>query len=84
MVGDLSEEQLARLEELLKSEGLQEFLPYAKQAAAEAKLRAARRLVATAYRQMFIGMVALIVAIATFWDKFKGGLKGVITWAAGQ
>jgi hypothetical protein len=69
MTDELSDEQLRRLEALLEHEGLQAFLPYAKQAAAEAKLTAARKLIWQSYRQMFIAAVALIVAVATFWEK---------------
>lgn len=77
----LTDQQIARLKMLLEHEGLQEFLPYAEQAAAEAKFNAARRLVMRAYRQMFIALVALIVAAATFWEKiaafFRWAFKGL-------
>jgi len=80
----LTEDQMRRLRAILTHEGLEAFLPYAEQAAAEAKISAARRLLWKTYRQMFVALVGLIVAVATFWEKTLGGVKAFLQWAVGQ
>jgi len=79
----LTDEQLQRLRALLEHEGLTAFLPYAEQAAAEARISAARRLVWQSYRQMIIATAALIVALITLWDKARDALRAAIVWAGG-
>ena len=84
MSDPLTPEQIERLKRILEHEGLKAFLPYAEQAAAEAKLSQAKQLVWKTYRQIFIGLVGLIVASATFWDKTTGALKALLQGAVGQ
>lgn len=79
-----SDEQIAKLKKFCEHEGLEEFLPYAKFAAAEAKISSARRLVWKSYRQIFIGTVGLLVAVATFWEKTTAGLKSLLLGVLGQ
>ena len=77
-------ERLDALEELLEHEGFAEFLPYAKMAAAEAKLSAARRLVWRTYRQLFIVFAGGVVAVVTLWEKAASGIGAFLRWAIGQ
>ena len=78
MSEQLTEEELSRLRKILQHEGLNKFLPYADQAAAELKLSSARRLVWRSSRQFFIAFVGIIVALATFWEKAVNFLKMVL------
>lgn len=83
-MGQFSDEEMQRLRDLLTHEGLDAFLPYAEQAAAEAKLSMAKRLVWRTYRQIFIAVTGLIIAIATFWEKATQGAGGFVRWLIGQ
>lgn len=80
----LTDDDLRRLKELLEHEGLEAFLPYMEQAAAEAKLTAARRLLWRTYRQMFLVLSGTVVAGAVFWEKATAGLGGFLRWVIGQ
>ena len=84
MANNLTDEDVARLKVLLNSEGLEAFLPFADQAAAEAKLTAARRLLVRAYWRMFVAFVGVIITVATFWEKTTGFLRVVIVGTGGD
>jgi nucleoside 2-deoxyribosyltransferase len=73
-----TDEEFQRLKSLLEHEGFSEFLPYAKQAAAEAKMSQARRLVWQSYRAILISSAALIVAGVTFFEKVRDGIRAVL------
>lgn len=80
----LTDDEIRRIRQFIQDEGLLNFVPYADQAAAEAKLNAARRLVWKTYRQMFITSIGLTVAVATFWEKTIHSAGAFLNWLMGQ
>jgi len=80
----LTDDEIRRLKDLLRHEGLSKFLPYAELAAAEAKLSAARRLVWRTYRQIFVAAVGGVIAVATFWDSATKTAGAFVRWLSGQ
>lgn len=80
-MNELTNEELVRLRKLLQHEGLEKFLPYADQAAAEAKLNAARRLIWRTYRQMFVAFAGAILAGVTFWETLTRFISSILTGA---
>lgn len=81
---DFTEQEITRLKELLSDEGFNEFVQYVDIAAADYKLKAARRLIIQAWRQRAVIVVGILTLMATIWEKLTQYTGGALRWLLGQ
>lgn len=76
MSNGLTDEQYERLRAILENTDLEDFLPYAREAAAYHKLKLAKRLVWDTRRKWIIGTAAVLTALISFGASIGQFIKG--------
>lgn len=79
-----TEQEIAELKALLSNEGFSEFVQYVDMAAADYRLKSARRLIVQAWRQRLVILMGALTLIATLWEKLTQMTGGAIRWLIGQ